>query len=132
MDPFRPLLSQDLLMGSTGQANLQPTATRQVLGREIDSLPAHHPEEGYMAGPLAPPPVPVSTPPRPLPESVRGDSWNWAELPASALREAAGWPIGFRKSDLIQSFLVSNQKIFDQIFFFHMQNRSISSNLLQH
>ena len=38
MDPFRPLLSQDLLMGSTGQANLQPTATRQVLGREIDSL----------------------------------------------------------------------------------------------
>ncbi len=53
-------------------------------------------EEGYMAGPLAPPPVPVSTPPRPLPESVRGDSWNWAELPASALREAAGLPIGFR------------------------------------
>ena len=53
-------------------------------------------EEGYMAGPLAPPPAPVSTPPRPLPESVRGDAWNWAELPASALREAAEWPIGFR------------------------------------
>ena len=64
-----------------------------IASREQDLYPK---EEGYMAGPLAPPPVPVSAPPRPLPESVRGDSWNLAELPASALREATGWPIGFR------------------------------------
>ncbi len=64
-----------------------------IAEREQDLYPN---EEGYMAGPLAPPPALISTPPRPLPESVRGDAWNWAELPASALREAAGWPIGFR------------------------------------
>ena len=64
-----------------------------IAEREQDLYPK---EEGYMAGPLAPPPAPVSTPPRPLPESVRGDAWNWAELPAASLREATGWPIGFR------------------------------------
>ncbi len=53
-------------------------------------------EQGYMAGPLAPPPSAVRTPPRPLPESVRGDAWNLAELAASNLREATAWPIGFR------------------------------------
>ena len=64
-----------------------------IAEREQDLYPK---EEGYMAGPLAPPPAAVSTPPRPLPESVRGDAWNWSELPASALRDAAEWPIGFR------------------------------------
>ena len=56
-------------------------------------------EEGYMSGPLAPPPVPVSTPAVPLPEAVRGDALSWASLPLGSLREAADWPLGF--SDLL-------------------------------
>ena len=52
-------------------------------------------EEGYMAGPLAPPPVPISTPAIPLPEAVRGDAWSWATLPLATLAEAAEWPMGF-------------------------------------
>ncbi|MFM2080722.1 MAG: hypothetical protein RLZZ124_362 [Cyanobacteriota bacterium] len=52
-------------------------------------------EEGYMAGPLAPPPLPIRPPAVPLPEAVRGDSWSWASLPAAALREAADWPVSF-------------------------------------
>ncbi|MAR52121.1 MAG: hypothetical protein CMK50_03065 [Propionibacteriaceae bacterium] len=64
-----------------------------IAERELDLYPK---EEGYMAGPLAPPPARVSSPPRPLPESLRGDTWNWAELSASSLREASAWPIGFR------------------------------------
>lgn len=56
----------------------------------------HYPqEEGFMAGPLAPPPAPVSTPPLPLPEAVRGDAWSWAGLPLGSLKEASEWPLGF-------------------------------------
>ena len=52
-------------------------------------------EEGFMAGPLAPPPAPVTTPAVPLPEEVQGDAWSWAALPAQMLREAGDWPMGF-------------------------------------
>ena len=52
-------------------------------------------EEGFMAGPLAPPPAPVVTPPIPLPEEVQGDAWSWATLPAGLLRDAADWPMSF-------------------------------------
>ena len=52
-------------------------------------------EEGFMAGPLAPPPAPVTTPAVPLPEEVQGDAWSWAALPAQMLREAGEWPMGF-------------------------------------
>ncbi|MEI6828337.1 MAG: Tab2/Atab2 family RNA-binding protein [Synechococcaceae cyanobacterium ELA445] len=52
-------------------------------------------EEGYLAGPLAPPPTPIQPLAVPLPEAVRGDSWSWASLPVGELREAAQWPIGF-------------------------------------
>ena len=52
-------------------------------------------EEGFMAGPLAPPPAPVPTPPVPLPEEVQGDAWSWAALPASLLMEASEWPTSF-------------------------------------
>ena len=79
-----------------------------IAEREQDLYPK---EEGYMAGPLAPPPAPVSTPPRPLPESVRGDAWNWAELPASALRDAAEWPIGFRSLLPVPSSINADQVI---------------------
>ena len=52
-------------------------------------------EEGFMAGPLAPPPAPVTTPAVPLPEEVQGDAWSWAALPAQMLRDAGDWPMGF-------------------------------------
>lgn len=52
-------------------------------------------EEGYMAGPLAPAPIPLQPLALPLPEAARGDSWGWANLPLGALREAAEWPLGF-------------------------------------
>ena len=48
-----------------------------------------------MAGPLAPPPAPVQTPPIPLPEEVQGDAWSWATLPAALLRDAGDWPMSF-------------------------------------
>lgn len=60
--------------------------------REREVYPA---EEGYMAGPLAPPPQPLRSLPLPLPEAARGDSWAWASLPLGALREASDWEIGF-------------------------------------
>ena len=52
-------------------------------------------EPGYLAGPLAPPPQPIRPVAVPLPEAVRGHSWDWATLPAGALREAGEWEIGF-------------------------------------
>ena len=52
-------------------------------------------EEGYMAGPLAPPPQPIQPVAVPLPEAARGDSWSWASLPLSALRDAAEWEVSF-------------------------------------
>lgn len=52
-------------------------------------------EEGYLAGPLAPPPQPQRPTALPWPEVVRGDRWGWAVLPVGALREATGWSIGF-------------------------------------
>jgi hypothetical protein len=52
-------------------------------------------EEGYLAGPLAPPPQSQRAVALPWPEVVRGDRWSWATLPASALGEAAEWSIGF-------------------------------------
>ncbi|MFM7087112.1 MAG: Tab2/Atab2 family RNA-binding protein [Cyanobium sp.] len=55
-----------------------------------------YPEEpGYMAGPLAPAPQPIRAVSVPLPEALRGDSWDWATLPAAALAEAGDWEIGF-------------------------------------
>jgi hypothetical protein len=60
--------------------------------RESEVYPA---EPGYLAGPLAPPPDPVRSLPRPLPEVARGDRWSWATLSAATLAEAAAWPIDF-------------------------------------
>lgn len=60
--------------------------------RERDLYPL---EEGYMAGPLAPPPMPQRGVPRPWPEVARGDSWSWAMLPLGAFQEAPGWSMGF-------------------------------------
>ena len=52
-------------------------------------------QEGYLAGPLAPPPQAVRPVPVPLPEAARGDSWAWASLPVSALAGANAWDSGF-------------------------------------
>jgi hypothetical protein len=52
-------------------------------------------EPGYMTGPLAPPPQAIRPVPVPLPEALRGDSWDWATLTVGALAEASEWQIGF-------------------------------------
>ncbi|MCP9849307.1 Tab2/Atab2 family RNA-binding protein [Cyanobium sp. Morenito 9A2] len=52
-------------------------------------------EPGFLAGPLAPPPTAIQPLALPLPETVRGDSWDWATIPLGDLRDAAQWPIGF-------------------------------------
>ena len=60
--------------------------------RERDVYPL---EEGYMQGPLAPPPVALRPVAVPLPEAARGESWAWATLPLAALGEANDWEMGF-------------------------------------
>ena len=60
--------------------------------REREVYPA---EEGYLAGPLAPPPNPIRPVPVPLPEAARGERWAWATLPLGALASAAEWDSGF-------------------------------------
>ncbi len=52
-------------------------------------------QKGYLAGPLAPTPDPIPTPPVPLPDAVQGDAWSWASLPIGLLRDAKDWPMGF-------------------------------------
>jgi len=52
-------------------------------------------EPGYLAGPLAPPPQAIRPVAVPLPEALRGDSWDWATLTVEALQEASEWQIGF-------------------------------------
>lgn len=63
-----------------------------LLERQSQVYPA---EEGFMAGPLAPPPAPIRPVPLPLPEVARGDRWAWATLPVEALAEASDWELGF-------------------------------------
>ena len=74
-------------------------------------------EEGFMAGPLAPPPQPIQPLATPLPEAARGDSWSWASLPLGALRDAADWDVSFAglvplPSDLDDEALVSGLRLF--------------------
>jgi hypothetical protein len=60
--------------------------------REREVYPA---EEGYLAGPLAPPPNPIRPVPVPLPEAARGERWAWATLPLESLAGASDWDCGF-------------------------------------
>ena len=60
--------------------------------RERELYPS---QEGYMAGPLAPPPQPQRPVPLPWPEVARGDRWSWAMLPLSTLADASDWSMGF-------------------------------------
>jgi len=52
-------------------------------------------EEGYLSGPLAPPPAPIRPVARPLPETARGESWAWARLGAGELQQADQWEADF-------------------------------------
>ena len=74
-------------------------------------------EEGFMAGPLAPPPLPIQPLAVPLPEAARGDRWSWASLPLGALREATDWDVSFPglmplPADLDDSVMVSGLRLF--------------------
>lgn len=60
--------------------------------RERTVYPA---EEGYLAGPLAPPPEPLRPLALPLPETARGQSWAWARLSVADLADAGQWGIDF-------------------------------------
>ncbi len=82
--------------------------------REASVYPS---EEGYMAGPLAPPPQPIQPLAVPLPEAARGDSWIWASLPLGALREASDWDSSFLglvplPPDLDDAVMVSGLRLF--------------------
>ena len=46
-----------------------------IAQREKDIYPN---QEGYLAGPMAPPSVQMLNQPEPLPEAVRGDAWSFA------------------------------------------------------
>ena len=74
-------------------------------------------EEGFMAGPLAPPPQPIQPVAVPLPEAARGDRWSWASLPLGALREAADWEVSFAglvplPAELDDAVMVSGLRLF--------------------
>jgi len=74
-------------------------------------------EEGFMAGPLAPPPQPIQPVAVPLPEAARGDRWSWASLPLGALREAADWDVSFAglvplPAELDDTVMVSGLRLF--------------------
>ncbi len=76
-------------------------------------------ENGYLVGPLAPPPAPVLNQPLPLPEAVRGDAWSWASLPIETLKEASQWPMEFNgllpiPSDLENSIPVPGLRMFSK------------------
>ena len=62
---------------------------------QLRQLEVYPQDPGYLAGPLAPPPLAIRPVSVLLPEAVRGDRWSWATLPFRALAEAPDWEIGF-------------------------------------
>ena len=52
-------------------------------------------ETGYIEGPLPPMTLPIINQAIPLPEAVRGDSWNFAFLSIESLRDASEWSMQF-------------------------------------
>ena len=100
---------------------LEVVASRRCYGliewlieRQRDVYPA---EEGYLAGPLAPPPSPIQPLAIPLPEAARGERWSWASLPLASLREADQWPIDFPAlvplpADLGDDLMVTGLRLF--------------------
>ncbi len=84
--------------------------------REKDVYPN---QNGYISGPLAPPPEQLLNQPEPLPEAVRGDAWTFAWLPLGTLREANEWPIEFSglipiKDNYDQSISIPGLRLFSK------------------
>ncbi len=63
-----------------------------LIDRERNLYPQ---QKGYIGINLAPPSNPITNQPIPLPEEVRGESWSFASLSLSTLREADEWEIKF-------------------------------------
>ena len=63
-----------------------------ITQREKDLYPF---QEGYLAGPLAPPSTAIINQSVPLPEAVQGDALALAFLSIETLREAKDWPMEF-------------------------------------
>ncbi len=63
-----------------------------LIDRERNLYPK---QKGYTGISLAPPSNPITNQAIPLPEEVRGDSWNFASLSVNTLREADEWEIKF-------------------------------------
>ncbi len=83
--------------------------------REKDYYPK---QDGYMAGPIAPPPQRIFSQPVPLPEALRGDAWSLASLDLKTLREAKEWPIEFNglipiRSD-IENLAIPGLRLFSE------------------
>ncbi len=84
--------------------------------RELDFYPK---QEGYMAGPLAPPPQRIVNQPVPLPEALRGDAWSIASLDLNTLREANEWPIEFNglipiRTSIKDNVLIPGLRLFSE------------------
>ena len=84
--------------------------------REQDFYPK---QEGFMAGPLAPPPQRIFNQPIPLPEALRGDAWSIASLDLNTLREASEWPIEFNglipiKASIKDNILIPGLRLFSE------------------
>lgn len=76
-------------------------------------------QPGYIAGPYAPPTIPLKNQPIPLPEAIRGDAWAFATLPISSLREANEWPMEFNslipiKSSIDEKIHIPGIRLFSQ------------------
>ncbi len=87
-----------------------------LIDREKNLYPK---EDGYLTGPLAPPPARILNQPEPLPEEVRGDAWTFSSLPLNMLLEADQWPIEFSgllpiKSTYERSTLIPGLRLFSK------------------
>jgi len=104
LDPPRRVRCMRASMRTMVQRAVEAVGLEMVASRRCYSLAewlqerqatVYPAEEGFMVGPLAPPPSPIRPVPVPLPEVARGDRWAWATLPLAALSEAGEWDLGF-------------------------------------
>ena len=87
-----------------------------ITEREKDLYPF---QEGYLAGPLAPPAKPIVNQSVPLPEAVQGDALALARLSIDTLREAKEWPMEFNglipiKNSINKESLVPGIRLFSK------------------
>ncbi len=89
-----------MIKRAASQLGLEVIPSRRTYGliewielREREYYPK---QEGYMVGPIAPPPEEILNDPIPLPEAIRGDSLSLEYLPIGLLKDAEEWPIDFR------------------------------------